>query len=181
MLRNEKGARRSVQIDPTTAVPTFSVWKVPGNEASQARFHAARSSCRHRHHGDRSSRAYRGLSQSAKNASRLTDYDRAAMLARTRMNDLLLDANLPFDGSVEGKFDPDQSGGMPSGWRAILKPFDVPPKAGPGTDILQRVALEVWWMPVEGTRRSIQLEGYRQAHDSAAGRTMKIAPNPALP
>jgi hypothetical protein len=51
---------------------------------------------------------------------------------------------------------------MPSGWRAILKPFDVPPKAGPGMVILQRVALEVWWMPVEGTRRSIQLEGYRQ-------------------
>lgn len=110
-----------------------------------------------------------GLSQSAKNASRLTDYDRAAMLARTRMNDLLLDVNLPFDGSVEGKFDPDQSGGMPSGWRALLKPFDVPPKAGPGTVILQRVALEVWWMPVEGTRRSIQLEGYRQATIPLAG------------
>ena len=104
-----------------------------------------------------------GLSQSAKNASRLTDYDRAAMLARTRMNDLLLDANLPFDGSVEGQFDRDQSGSVPSGWRAVLKPFDVPPKAGPGSVILQSVALEVWWMPAEGTRRSIRLEGYRQA------------------
>ena len=29
-----------------------------------------------------------GLSQSVKNASRLADYDRAAMLARTKMNDL---------------------------------------------------------------------------------------------
>jgi general secretion pathway protein I len=104
-----------------------------------------------------------GLSQSARNASRLTDYDRAAMLARTRMNDLLLDANLPFDGSVEGQFDRDQSGSVPSGWRAVLKPFDVPPKAGPGSVILQSVALEVWWMPAEGTRRSIRLEGYRQA------------------
>lgn len=104
-----------------------------------------------------------GLSQSARNASRLTDYDRAAMLARTRMNELLLDVNLPFDGNVEGKFDPDQSGGIPSGWRAVLKPFDVPPGAMPGFTILQRVALEVWWMPAEGTRRSIQLAGYRQA------------------
>ncbi len=43
-----------------------------------------------------------GLSQSVKNASRLTDYDRAAMLAHTKMNDLLLDVNLPFDGSVQG-------------------------------------------------------------------------------
>ncbi len=98
-----------------------------------------------------------GLSQSAKNAARLTDYDRAAMLSRTKMNDLLLDTNLPFDGSVEGKFD------NASGWRAALRPFDVPPTAGPGTVVLQQLALEVWWMPATGTRRSIQLEGYRQA------------------
>jgi general secretion pathway protein I len=102
-----------------------------------------------------------GLSQSAKNASRLTDYDRAAMLARTKMNDLLLDVNLPFDGSVEGTIAADQSGGMPSGWRASLRPFDVPPNAGPGTVVLQRVALELWWIPASGTRRSIQLESYR--------------------
>lgn len=103
-----------------------------------------------------------GLSQSTRNASRLTDYDRAAMLARTKMNDLLLDVNLPFDGNVEGQFDRDQSGGVAAGWRAVLQPFDVPPRAGPGTIILQRVALEVWWMPAEGSRRSIQLAGYRQ-------------------
>jgi general secretion pathway protein I len=103
-----------------------------------------------------------GLSQSVKNASRLTDYDRAAMLARTKMNDLLLDVNLPFDGSVEGQFDREQSGGIPSGWRASLRPFDVPPRAMPGTVILQRVALELWWQPQSGTRRAIQLESYRR-------------------
>src|ERR1700691_3057752 len=70
-----------------------------------------------------------GLSQSTKNASRLTDYDRAAMLARTKMNDLLLDADLPFDGSQDGAFPRDQSGIL-SGWRASLRPFDVPPNAG---------------------------------------------------
>src|SRR5271154_283062 len=95
-----------------------------------------------------------GLSQSAKNASRLTDYDRAAMLARTKMNDLLLDVNLPFDGSVEGTIAVDQSGGIPSGWRASLRPFDVPPNAMPGTVVLQRIALELWWLPASGTRRS---------------------------
>ena len=63
-----------------------------------------------------------GLSQSVKNASRLSEYDRAAMLARTKMNDLLLDADLPFDGTVEGAFPPDQSGGIPSGWRAVSRP-----------------------------------------------------------
>lgn len=103
-----------------------------------------------------------GLSQSAKNAARLTDYDRAAMLARTKMNDLLLDVNLPFEGRIEGQFDRGQSGGVNAGWRASLEPFDVPPTAGPGTVILQRIGLQVWWRPEEGTERSIQLESYRQ-------------------
>ena len=103
-----------------------------------------------------------GLSQSVKNASRLTDYDRAAMLAHTKMNDLLLDVNLPFDGSVEGLFDRGQTGGVPGGWRAILRPFDLPPRAAPGTIILQQIALELWWQPASGTRRTIQLESYRR-------------------
>jgi hypothetical protein len=105
-----------------------------------------------------------GLSQSVKNASRLTDYDRAVMLAHTKMNDLLLDVNLPFDGTVEGQFGADQSGGIPGGWRASLRPFDVPPRAQPGTVILQRIALELWWQPSSGTRRAIQLESYRQTN-----------------
>lgn len=104
-----------------------------------------------------------GLTQSVKNANRLATYDRAVMLARTEMNDLLLDASLPFDGSLDGRFDMDQSGGIPSGWRAALKPYDVPPNAGPGTMILQQIALEVWWEPAQGGRRTMQLQSYRQA------------------
>jgi len=103
-----------------------------------------------------------GLSQSVKNASRLTDYDRAAMLAHTKMNDLLLDVNLPFDGSAEGPFDREQTGGVPGGWRASLRPFDLPPRAGPGMIVLQRIALELWWQPATGTRRTVQLESYRR-------------------
>lgn len=104
-----------------------------------------------------------GLSQSVKNASRLTDRDRAAMLARTKMSDLLLDMSLPFDGTVEGQFDSDQSGGIPAGWRASLRPFDMPPRVNPGMVILQRIGLEVWWQPASGTRRTIELESYRPA------------------
>jgi general secretion pathway protein I len=102
-----------------------------------------------------------GLSQAAKNASRLADYDRTVMLARTKMNDLLLDISLPLDGAVEGTFDPSQSGGMPSGWRAVLKPFEQPPNVAPGTVILQQIALQIWWQPLSGTRRAMQLETYR--------------------
>jgi type II secretion system protein I len=98
-----------------------------------------------------------GLSQSVKNASRLSDYDRSATLARNKMNELLLDVDLPFDGEVEGQFD------KTSGWRAVVRPYDEPPQAGPGALILQRVALEVWWQPATGTRRTLQLAGYRSA------------------
>jgi type II secretion system protein I len=101
------------------------------------------------------------LSQSVKNADRLKDYDRASMLARAKMSDLLLDADLPFDGSVEGTFPADQSGGIPSGWKASLRPFDTPPNAGPGAVILQEVALDVWWEPRSGGRRDLRLQSYR--------------------
>ena len=108
-----------------------------------------------------------GLSQSVHNASRLADYDRAAMTARTKMNDLLLDANLPLTGTVSGEFDSHEAGGMAqgvtSGWQASLRPFEAARNAGPGSVILQEVALEIWWQPVSGTRRTIQLAGYRQA------------------
>lgn len=104
-----------------------------------------------------------GLSQSVKNAARLADYDRTAMLARTKMNDLLLQPGLPFQGEVSGEFSAAEAGGMKSGWRAELRPFDLPPHASPGVAILQRIGLEVWWQPSTGTRRSIALEGYRQA------------------
>jgi type II secretion system protein I len=111
-----------------------------------------------------------GLSQSVKNAGRLADYDRAVMLARTRMNDLLLDVNLPFEGSVNGVFPADEAGGIPSGWDASLKPYDVPPNATPGVTVLQQIALEVWWEPATGGRRTMHLESYRQARIPLAGR-----------
>ncbi len=110
-----------------------------------------------------------GLSQSVKNAARLADYDRTAMLARTKMNDLLLEAGLPFEGQISGEFPAAETGGMKSGWRAELRPFDLPPRAGAGTPILQRIGLEVWWQPASGTRRTITLEGYRQARIPEAG------------
>jgi general secretion pathway protein I len=103
-----------------------------------------------------------GLSQSVRNASRLTEHDRAAMLAKTKMNDLLLDSNLPITGMVDGDFG-EVAQGMKAGWRAALKPFDAQRNAGPGAIVLQEVALEVWWQPDGGSRRTLELAGYRQA------------------
>lgn len=98
-----------------------------------------------------------GLSQSVKNAGRLSDYDRSAMLARTKMNELIPDLSIPYEGSVEGQF---EEGG---GWRATTRPFESrisEPRAG--EVVLEEIALEVWWQPATGTRRTMQVAGYRQ-------------------
>ena len=104
-----------------------------------------------------------GLSQSVRNASRLGDYDRAAMLARTQINDLLADSQLPIEGMAQGEFDLASTNQIPTGWRAEWKPFDVPPNAGPGVTILQRVQLELWWQPAQGSRHTMQFEAFKRA------------------
>jgi general secretion pathway protein I len=102
------------------------------------------------------------LSVSMRNASRLTDYDRAALLAHEKMDQLLLDSRLPLPGAVSGVFDPALADNVEAGWSARLTPFEVPPQAGPGADILERIELQVWWGPPD-RRRTLTLEGYRRA------------------
>ena len=100
------------------------------------------------------------ISTSLSTAARLTDYDRAALVARTKMDELLLDSRLPRLTVIEGKFDPALASGLEGGWRARLSPFESPPAAGPGTTILDRWELEGWWLS-GGARRSQQLDAYR--------------------
>lgn len=101
-----------------------------------------------------------GISTSLHNAARLTDYDRAVLLARTKMNDLLLDQRLPKFQVIEGPFDPALMPGGQGGWRATVTRFETPPQPAPETYVLDRVQLEVWWLS-GGTRRSFNLEGFR--------------------
>lgn len=102
------------------------------------------------------------LSTSLRNAARLTEADRIALLARRQMDALLLDANLPRFTVFGGEFDRALSGGRPAGWRARLMPFETPPGAGPGTASLDRLELEIWWEPAPEMRRSFRLEAYRR-------------------
>ena len=95
------------------------------------------------------------LSTSMRNAARLTDYDRAVMLARTQMDALLLDSKLPLDATLEGKYNES------SGWRAKLTAFEMPPKPVPGIPILERLELEVWWLAGQ-QRRTFQIEAFRR-------------------
>ncbi len=101
------------------------------------------------------------ISTSLRNAARLTDYDRAALLARQKMDELLLAPRLPKFAAFGGEFDAALTGGVACGWRARLTPFEMPPRAGPGTAVLERVELQIWWGPEE-KRRTLSLEGFRR-------------------
>jgi general secretion pathway protein I len=106
------------------------------------------------------------LRTSLSNAARLTEYDRAALLARRQMDELLAARLLPKGVPIEGAFAPQSTGGVRSGWRARVIPFEsiappgVPPP--PGTAILERIELEVWWAAGSGTK-SMKLAAYRRA------------------
>lgn len=113
-----------------------------------------------------------GITGSLRNAARLTSYDRAVQLGRQRMNELLLDDRLPRGMTMDGTFDPQQTGGVPAGWRARVLLFEKPPVPVPGQMGLDRVQLEVWWMN-GSQRRSFTLEGYKphvlRSEDMAPG------------
>jgi len=112
------------------------------------------------------------LSNSLHNASRLTEYDRSVLLARQKMDELLIATTAPIGVPFEGVWDPALSGGVPSGWKAIITPYEVPPAAAPGSYFLERVQLEVWWDNGGDRRKTFSLEGYRQD---------KLKPNEAPP
>lgn len=97
-----------------------------------------------------------GIAAAARNATRLTQYDRATLLAKQKMDELLLDTS--FTGVRDGIFNPAQTGGVNIGWHANVAAFE----SGPGPGILDRVELEIWWMD-GATRRVFALEGYRRA------------------
>ncbi len=102
------------------------------------------------------------LSTSLRSAARLTDYDRAVLLARQKMDELLIADKLPKQTPFEGTWDAGTTGGTQMGWRARLTPFEAPPNAGPGVAYLERIELEIWWMSGE-QRRTFSLEGFRRA------------------
>ena len=102
-----------------------------------------------------------GISGATRNAAHLRDYDRVAQLARLRMNDLLVDPHLPRNVMLNGSFDPSQTGGIESGWRAMVTLFEIPPRPAPGQLGLEQIRLEIWWMS-GSERRTFALESLRR-------------------
>lgn len=107
------------------------------------------------------------LSTTTRNAARLTDYDRAAVLARRKMEELMVERKLPRNLPLSGQYDRTLTGGRNMGWRARVMVWEMPPGAGPGTPILDRLELEVWWDDGD-RRRTFTLDGFRRGLLTAA-------------
>src|SRR4029450_12885425 len=96
--------------------------------------------------------AMSALSTSMRNAARLTDYDRAALFARRKMDELLITRRLPKHTMTEARWDTILTDGRESGWRARVTPFELPASPGPGSNYMERVELQVWWAVGEAQR-----------------------------
>ncbi len=101
------------------------------------------------------------LSVSMRTAGKLTDYDRAAMVARAKMDELLLDLKLPHGLEIAGPLDPSLTGWKNAGWRAVVRAFEAPPHAAQGTPDVDRINLEIWWDAPAG-KRTFRLEAFRR-------------------
>jgi len=102
-----------------------------------------------------------GMAGASRNAARLTDYDRATLLAKQKMDELLIDRAAPRNQDIAADFDPALTGGVRTGWRARVTPYEATPGARGSLWDLDRVELEIWWMSGP-TRHSYSLEGFRR-------------------
>ncbi len=93
-------------------------------------------------------------SVSLSNAAVIREYDRASMLARSKMSELLEVNPLPLGEVMAGAFDESTR------WEVRTEPFDIVPPAIVGRTMLVRVELTVVWVARE-REKFIQLEGYR--------------------
>jgi general secretion pathway protein I len=103
------------------------------------------------------------ISSSLRNAARLTDHDRAALLGRQKMDELLIATGLEKGVPFQGTWGPEVTGGGDMGWIARLTPFEIPLGGRSlGGPFIERVELEIWWMN-GAQRRSFRLEGFHRA------------------
>jgi general secretion pathway protein I len=101
------------------------------------------------------------ISTSMRGASRLTEYDRASLVAQRKMDELLANPLLRPGVRLEGALDQTQTGGLNGGWAAHTSIFEAPPQAAPGTPYLMRIGLQVWWQRGE-LKRTFDIEAFRR-------------------
>ena len=103
------------------------------------------------------------LTGSLRNAARLGEYDRASILAKRKMDELILIRALPRFTPIEGFWDAALTGSVPVRWRAVVTPYDVPPAPRMNTAILDRIELQIAWPG----GRVFTIEGYRRGYLTA--------------
>lgn len=101
------------------------------------------------------------LSASMRNAGRLTDYDRATLLARAKMDELLAQSRLPQMTEIGGAWDPSVAAGLEAAWRARVTVHEMPPGTPAGAPVLERIELEVSWRSGQERKRFV-LESFRR-------------------
>lgn len=102
------------------------------------------------------------LTGSLRNLSRLTEQDRAALLASRKLEEILIGPPLPRYQTLEGKFEqPIPADGAESGWRVKAEPVELPEILAPGAPVLDRIELEAFWMAGR-TRRTFTVVTYRR-------------------
>jgi general secretion pathway protein I len=101
------------------------------------------------------------ISAAAHNAARLTQYDRAALLAKSKMDELLAEPKAQRNVPFAGVFDPVRTGGVPCTWHGVIQPYETLRGAGPGYWVVDRIELEIDWMDGK-TKHSFALEGFRR-------------------
>jgi hypothetical protein len=102
------------------------------------------------------------LAASSRNVVRLTQADRAVILARTKMDQLLVNDALPRKADLGGAFTAAEAGALTAGWSARVTPIESAPEATDYNWVIDRITLEIWWMD-GATRHSFSLEGYRRS------------------
>ena len=94
------------------------------------------------------------VTSSLSNAVVVREYDRAAMLGKAKMNELMMVSPLPIDQPLSGRYDEDWR------WEAVVTPFEAIPPVRVGGLMILRIQLLISWRNAAGDRQS-ELIGYR--------------------
>ena len=102
------------------------------------------------------------MTRSTRNATALRDYDRVSILAKRKMDELLLNRQIIRFLPIRGEWNAIEAGGVVVRWQAVVTPWEFAPNPGANQFVLDRMDLTLAWN--DGARdRKYSLEGYRRA------------------